>query len=183
MCLGSLLLPRMVSARHHPLRVYAALELGIGIIGLLLLWGMPLISGVYTAWAGSGTGGLIVRGLIAAFCLLPPTLLMGATLPAVARWVETTPTGRVVARIFLRRQHRRCRDRLPRRRFLSPARLRYVDRDVCRGRAEPARRLAGRRSWRGRRRRPRPGTRPRPGATSSRRPAPGRSTSRSGCPA
>ncbi len=93
MCLGSLLLPRMVSARHHPLRVYAALELGIGIIGLLLLWGMPLISGVYTAWAGSGTGGLIVRGLIAAFCLLPPTLLMGATLPAVARWVETTPKG------------------------------------------------------------------------------------------
>src|SRR5688572_309755 len=65
MCLGSLLLPRMVSPRHHPLRVYAALELGIGIIGLLLLWGMPLISGVYTAWAGSGTGGLIVRGVIA----------------------------------------------------------------------------------------------------------------------
>ena len=93
MCLGSLLLPRMVSARHHPLRVYAALELGIGIIGLLLLWGMPLISGVYTAWAGSGAGGLIVRGLIAAICLLPPTLLMGATLPAVARWVETTPQG------------------------------------------------------------------------------------------
>jgi spermidine synthase len=93
MCLGSLLLPHLVSARHHPLRVYAALELGIGIIGLLILWGMPLISGVYTAWAGSGTGGLIVRGLIAAFCLLPPTLLMGATLPAVARWVETTPQG------------------------------------------------------------------------------------------
>ena len=30
MCLGSLLLPRLVSARHHPLRVYAFLELGIG---------------------------------------------------------------------------------------------------------------------------------------------------------
>ena len=26
-------------------------------------------------------------------CLLPPTLLMGATLPAIARWVETTPEG------------------------------------------------------------------------------------------
>jgi spermidine synthase len=93
MCLGSLLLPRAVSPRHHPLRVYAALEFGIGVIGLLLLWGMPLISGVYTAWAGAGAGGLIVRGLIAALCLLPPTLLMGATLPAVARWVETTPKG------------------------------------------------------------------------------------------
>jgi spermidine synthase len=92
MCLGSLLLPRVVSARHHPLRVYAALEAGIGVIGLLILWGMPLISGIYVAWAGSGSG-LFLRGLIAAVCLLPPTLLMGATLPAVARWVETTPRG------------------------------------------------------------------------------------------
>src|SRR5580765_7573455 len=93
MCLGSLLLPRLISAKQHPLRVYAALELGIGIIGLLLLFGMPLIGGVYFAWAGSGVGGLYVRGIIAAVCLLPPTFLMGATLPAVARWVESTPEG------------------------------------------------------------------------------------------
>src|SRR5262249_24418918 len=32
MCLGSLLLPRLVSSRWHPLRVYALLELGIGAI-------------------------------------------------------------------------------------------------------------------------------------------------------
>ena len=85
MCLGSLLLPRLISPKQHPLRVYAALELGIGIIGLLLLFGMPLIGGVYFAWAGSGVGGLYVRGIIAAVCLLPPTFLIGATLPAVAR--------------------------------------------------------------------------------------------------
>jgi spermidine synthase len=93
MCLGSFLLPRVISSRHHPLRVYAMLEFGIGVIGLLILWGMPLIGGIYTAWAGPGIAGLIVRGLVAAICLLPPTLLMGATLPAVARWVETTPQG------------------------------------------------------------------------------------------
>src|SRR5207244_685057 len=29
----------------------------------------------------------------AGVCLLPPTILMGATLPAVARWVEATPRG------------------------------------------------------------------------------------------
>src|SRR5262249_3905433 len=29
----------------------------------------------------------------AGICLLPPTLLMGATLPAIARWVETSPQG------------------------------------------------------------------------------------------
>ena len=54
MCLGSLALSFFVPARQHPLRVYACLELGIGLIGLLALVGMPLISNVYTSWAGSG---------------------------------------------------------------------------------------------------------------------------------
>ena len=44
-----------------------------------------------------GVPGLLLRGLFAALCLLPPTVLMGATLPAVARWVQTTPRG--VARL------------------------------------------------------------------------------------
>ena len=93
MCLGSLLLPRYVSSREHPLRVYAWLELGIGAIGILVLIGMPLVSGIYTAWAGSGTIGILLRGVAAGICLLPPTMLMGATLPAVSRWVRTTPDG------------------------------------------------------------------------------------------
>jgi spermidine synthase len=93
MCLGSLLLPRLVSSRHHPLRVYAWLEIGIGIIGIAVLFGMPLVSGIYTAWAGSGIISVLLRGVAAAMCLLPPTMLMGATLPAVARWVRTTPEG------------------------------------------------------------------------------------------
>jgi predicted membrane-bound spermidine synthase len=93
MCLGSLALSYVVPARQHPLRIYAFLELGIALIGLLVLVGMPLISGVYTAWAGSGLAGLLFRGVIAGVCLLPPTLLMGATLPAISRWVEATPEG------------------------------------------------------------------------------------------
>jgi spermidine synthase len=93
MCLGSLLLPRVVSVREHPLRVYAYLELGIGAIGLLLLFGMPLMAKFYTAIAGSGVIGILLRGVAAGICLLPPTLLMGATLPAMSRWVESTPKG------------------------------------------------------------------------------------------
>src|SRR5207237_3837651 len=93
MCLGCLVLPHVISARHHPLRVYALLELGIGVIGVLVLIGMPLVGGVYTAWAGSGLASVVLRGVAASICLLPPTLLMGATLPAVARWVQTTPQG------------------------------------------------------------------------------------------
>ena len=90
MCLGSLLLPRYVGADRHPLRVYAYLELGIAVIGILVLFGMPLVSYIYTAWAGSG---IFVRAVAAAICLLPPTMLMGATLPAMSRWVQTTPQG------------------------------------------------------------------------------------------
>jgi len=93
MCLGSLFLPRVISARQHPLRVYAWLELGIGAFGILILFGMPLVSGAYTAWAGSGITGIILRGVAAGICLLPPTMLMGATLPAMSRWVKATPDG------------------------------------------------------------------------------------------
>ncbi len=93
MCLGSYLLPRLVSPRHHPLRVYAALELAIGACGLLLLVVMPLAGRVYTAWGGYGVTGFLLRGLVASVCLLPPTLAMGATLPAVSRWIETSPRG------------------------------------------------------------------------------------------
>src|SRR5512134_1002264 len=91
MCLGSLLLPRFVAASRHPLRVYAYIELAIGAIGLLVLFVMPLVGSLYTAWGGYGLTGFLLRGVVAAICLLPPTLLMGATLPAVARWVQTTP--------------------------------------------------------------------------------------------
>src|SRR6478736_5891091 len=54
MCLGSLLLPRLISARQHPLRVYAYLELGIAGLAILILFGMPLLGGIYVAGAGSG---------------------------------------------------------------------------------------------------------------------------------
>ena len=93
MCLGSLLLPRYISARYHPLRVYACLELGIGLMGLVVLFVVPWIGGAYTAIAGTGQASLFLRAIVAGICLLPPTILMGATLPAIARWVEATPSG------------------------------------------------------------------------------------------
>ena len=92
MCLGSLLLPRFVSRDIHPLRVYAYLELGIGALALLVLLGLPALESLYTFF-GTGTTGVMLRGVVSGVCLLLPTLLMGATLPAIARWVETTPRG------------------------------------------------------------------------------------------
>ncbi len=93
MCLGSLLLPRRIDPKHHPLRVYAFLELGIAVFGVVVLFAVPLIGGLYTSWAGTGQASLLLRAIVAGICLLPPTLLMGATLPAIARWVEATPSG------------------------------------------------------------------------------------------
>jgi spermidine synthase len=93
MCLGSFLLPRYISPAHHPLKVYAWLEISIGVIGLLLLLVLPLVGHVYVAWGGYGITGYLWRGVAASICLLPPTLAMGATLPAVARWVQTSPAG------------------------------------------------------------------------------------------
>jgi spermidine synthase len=48
---------------------------------------------LYITGALPGTGGIVVRGAIAAVCLLPPTLLMGATFPAIVRWMETSAKG------------------------------------------------------------------------------------------
>src|SRR5688500_10042809 len=93
MCLGSLLLPRYINPAHHPLKVYAYLELGIGIFGIIVLFAVPLIGNLYTAIAGTGQVSLFLRAIVASIVLLPPTLLMGATLPAIARWVEATPRG------------------------------------------------------------------------------------------
>ena len=93
MCLGSLLFPRWVSAHPHPLRVYGVLELGIAVFALLILFGMPYVAALYAAIGAFGFWGIVVRAAISAVCLMPPTLLMGATLPAIARWVRTTPKG------------------------------------------------------------------------------------------
>jgi spermidine synthase len=93
MCAGSLLLPRFVKRDVHPLRAYAAFEALIAVCGLLILFVLPHAGGLYTTFGGSGFIGLVLRGFFCAICLLAPTVLMGATLPAVARWVQSTPRG------------------------------------------------------------------------------------------
>ncbi len=93
LCLGSLALPRFVARGRHPLRVYAALELGIGLLGLTVLAALPAAARLYAGGAGHGPVAMLLRAMVCGSLLLPPTLLMGATLPAVARWVEATPRG------------------------------------------------------------------------------------------
>lgn len=93
MCIGSLLLSKYVSFRQHPLRVFAKIECGIGVFAILVLWAIPYLDKIYSAIASHGMQGIALRAVLAAICLIPPTLLMGASLPAMSRWVEATPDG------------------------------------------------------------------------------------------
>src|SRR5579871_3611412 len=91
LCLGSVAAPRLLPSNLHPLLAFAYLELGIAALGVVALFLIPALGRILIA--GAGSSGLILRGLVAAVCLLPPTILMGASLPAIARSVEATPRG------------------------------------------------------------------------------------------
>lgn len=94
LCIGSVLLPRVApQGSRHPLRIYALIELGIALCGMLVLICMPLVSSIYVAAVGYGMPSILLRAMICAICLLPPTALMGASLPAAARWLESSPKG------------------------------------------------------------------------------------------
>jgi spermidine synthase len=94
LCLGSIGWPRLSRYAHvHPLKVYAALEAGIGLLGILVLFGVPYIDRAYIIGFQSGLSNEVLRGLMATVCLLPPTFLMGASLPALSRWLEMDQRG------------------------------------------------------------------------------------------
>ncbi len=93
MFLGSLAYGRVISGRWRPMRVYAAIEAGIGLCGLAVLFGLPLLDSLYATHAGHGLQGMVTRAVVCALCLLAPTVFMGASLPALARQWKTTAQG------------------------------------------------------------------------------------------
>ncbi|MGD8330090.1 MAG: fused MFS/spermidine synthase, partial [Acidobacteriota bacterium] len=72
-------------------------ELGIGVCGVLMLVMLPLVRFIYVGIVGYGFLGILLRAVVCLLLLLPPTILMGATLPAISRYMETTRVG--IARI------------------------------------------------------------------------------------
>src|SRR5881227_1180118 len=54
MCLGSIAFARVVPPSWHPLRVYAVMELGIGVIAILVLYCLPYAADWYVSVAGAG---------------------------------------------------------------------------------------------------------------------------------
>lgn len=93
MCLGSLAFAYIIPRSFHPLRVYAAIEFGIGLIAILVLYFLPLAADLYSSIGSQGFTGMFFRALLCAAFLLVPTVLMEATLPCAARWLESTAQG------------------------------------------------------------------------------------------
>ncbi|HVE71501.1 MAG TPA: fused MFS/spermidine synthase, partial [Thermoanaerobaculia bacterium] len=91
--LGSALLGRRADAKERPLQYYARLELYIAAAAAASPFLLTLAAKIYFASGGSPQLGIIgatlLRLVLAMVVLGPATLLMGGTLPAAARAVET----------------------------------------------------------------------------------------------
>lgn len=96
--LGSYLFSRRLDQTTSPLRLYALLQLGIALFGgltpYLLLALMPLYAQLAQTLPLNHFTLSLVRLLLSLLALTPATLLMGATLPVMAR-VYATVRGRV----------------------------------------------------------------------------------------
>ena len=90
------------------------------------------------------SSGILLRGVAAGICLLPPTLLMGATLPAIARWVERTPDGVAWLGFFYGGNTAGAVIGSLLAGFYLLSCLRHLGRDLCRRRAERRGRAARR---------------------------------------
>ncbi len=104
--LGSALLGKRADAKEKPLAFYARLELYIATAAALSPLLLTLAAKIYFASGGSPRLGLfgatLLRLALSIVVLGPATLLMGGTLPAAARSVETSDDDgrRVVALLY-----------------------------------------------------------------------------------
>ena len=90
LALGSFLFGRFADRLKFPILTYAAMEAGVGLFALLI---PVVVRGVYppvSHWITNHGGNrfdvfTLLRFVVVALVLLPPTTLMGATLPLLAR--------------------------------------------------------------------------------------------------
>src|SRR5512138_1955989 len=89
LALGSLVLGRLADRSRHPLQLYGLLEFGIGAMALAGTWVVRGFGPIHV-WAASrfAADSLTLLGLrcaLASIVILPPTMMMGGTLPAMTR--------------------------------------------------------------------------------------------------
>ena len=104
LALGARLLGVPLARRRDGARVYAALELGVAVLGVATLPILralhPVVGEMYRGLGGESAGFALARlGLLIAV-LLPPAALMGATLPVLVGHFERDLVGAALARLY-----------------------------------------------------------------------------------
>ncbi|MBN9690069.1 MAG: fused MFS/spermidine synthase [Verrucomicrobia bacterium] len=91
LALGNAWLGSVVDRLPRPLLFYAGLELGIGVFAVLFPFYYDLVHsaflGLVRMWSPTGLFRLAIQFFFASITILLPTVLMGATLPALTRYV------------------------------------------------------------------------------------------------
>ncbi|GAB4316079.1 MAG: fused MFS/spermidine synthase [Candidatus Sumerlaeia bacterium] len=106
LALGAVAAGRVIDRRRDALRIYGLLEIGVALYAAATPALIAAINPVYAAlYHAAGAGGLgltLIRAVLAMAVLLPPTALMGATLPVLTRHLTRTETamGRKVALLY-----------------------------------------------------------------------------------
>ncbi|MBI5168514.1 MAG: fused MFS/spermidine synthase [Candidatus Eisenbacteria bacterium] len=104
LAIGARVLGGPLSRRGDGARLYALLEFGVAVLGVALL---PLLRGVepvfghfYRTLGADSALFAVVRFLLTFVVLLPPTVLMGATLPVLVEHFEKDLVGPALARLY-----------------------------------------------------------------------------------
>lgn len=87
--IGSFWGGRLADRSPHPLRLYGIFEILIGAWAVLFIVGIDrgefVVASALQAFAGTRTGGIALRALLATGFLIVPVTLMGATLPLLSK--------------------------------------------------------------------------------------------------
>ena len=104
LALGSLLFGRRVDRHRSPLKLYAILEAGISLCGLLFPLLLGFLTDLYVSLSAQFPENAALIGLVrialAGLLLLPPTICMGGTLPVVCRFLARENIERLVGRLY-----------------------------------------------------------------------------------
>ncbi|NNE08135.1 MAG: fused MFS/spermidine synthase [Gemmatimonadetes bacterium] len=97
LAIGSRILGAMADRKGNPVALYGLLEVGIGVYALVLPFIMdalnPFYRSLYQSFGGSVWLFTTIRFLISLLLLLPPTTLMGGTLPILSRYFTRSSEG------------------------------------------------------------------------------------------
>ncbi|MFP6648186.1 MAG: fused MFS/spermidine synthase, partial [Pirellulaceae bacterium] len=97
LALGNYFFGRISKHYRQPMRLYANLEIGVGLLVLTSPFLLQFVNSLYASIYDDLTGNLLLLSLLRmgliSICLLPPTILMGGTLPLLCRHFVRESTG------------------------------------------------------------------------------------------